>query len=78
LDDGSGVREPFCNGAVNPRAELDPDDDFELPLVGMSAGITAYVPWFTAPENPGPNGGLNTQINTYMYVRMRPADTPIA
>ena len=67
-------------GAVDNtvQAKTDANGFFELPLVGMSAGITAYVPWFTASENPGPNGGLNTQINTYMYVRMRPADTPIA
>jgi hypothetical protein len=59
------------------QAKTDANGLFELPLIGMSAGITAYVPWFSAAENPGPNG-FNTQVNTYMYVRSRPADTVIA
>jgi len=50
----------------------------KLSLSGISAGITAYVPSFTPDEVPAPPNGLNTQINTYMYVRVLPADLNIA
>lgn len=39
-------------------------------------GITAYVPSFTPAE--APTAGLNTQRNTYLYVRVLPADKNIA
>ncbi len=45
-------------------------------LSAPNPGITAYVPSFTATD--APTGGLNTQLNTYMYVRVLPADQNIA
>jgi hypothetical protein len=39
VDDKSRVRKPFCDGAVNPRAKHDPDDEFRrLESVGISRG----------------------------------------
>jgi hypothetical protein len=66
-------------GAVDntTRVTTDANGVLALPIIGMSSGITAYVPWFTPAENPAA-GGLNTQVNTYMYVRMLPADAVIA
>ena len=40
-------------------------------------GITAYAPLFGA-DPPAPAGGINTQLNTYMYARCRPADADLA
>jgi hypothetical protein len=49
-----------------------------LPLPAKVSGITAYVPAFAPPEAPQPPNGLSTQLNTYMYVRILPADNEIA
>ena len=63
-------------GAPDNRvpATTDANGVLTLPLVGASAGITAYVPSFSTADNPALLGGINPQINTYMYVRMLPAD----
>jgi hypothetical protein len=45
-------------------------------LPASNPGIIAYVPSFTPADTP--TGGLNTQLNTYMYVRVLPADEKIA
>jgi hypothetical protein len=48
-----------------------------LPLVGTAGGgISAFVP---LPSNPdqAPTQGINTLVNTYMYVRTLPADANI-
>jgi hypothetical protein len=49
-----------------------------VPLPAKITGITAYVPSFTPAEAPAAPNGLSTQINTYMYVRVLPADKEIA
>jgi hypothetical protein len=45
-------------------------------LSASKPGIAAYVPSFTPGDSP--TKGLNTQLNTYMYVRVLPADEKIA
>jgi hypothetical protein len=50
----------------------------KVSLSAAKPGITAYVPSFTPAEVPAPPNGLSTQINTYMYVRVLPADPNIA
>jgi len=47
-----------------------------LPIAAGDGTVTAYVVAFTSAEEPV--GGINPQVNTYMYVRVRPADTAIA
>jgi hypothetical protein len=47
-----------------------------LPIEAGDGGVTAYVPAFTDAEEPV--GGINPQVNTYMYVRVLPADRAIA
>jgi len=64
-------------GSVNTtRVTTDVNGVLSIPLTGHSGGITAYVPSLSAAEFPG--NGINPQVNTYMYVRMRPADAAIA
>jgi hypothetical protein len=58
------------------QATTDANGVIALPLTGTSSGITAYVPSLSAEDQPG--NGINPQVNTYMYVRMRPADAVIA
>jgi len=47
-----------------------------LPITAGAGSITAYVPSFSAADQP--TSGINPQANTYMYVRVRPADSAIA
>jgi hypothetical protein len=49
-----------------------------LPISGTAGG--GIVPYTVAadPSEPAPTDGLNTQTNTYMYVRTLPADAQIA
>lgn len=47
-----------------------------VPITAGGGSITASVPSFSASDDP--TGGINPQVNTYMYVRVRPADTQIA
>jgi hypothetical protein len=66
-------------GGANPdnvtRVTTDANGVLALTLTGTSGGITAYVPSLSAADQPG--NGINTQVNTYMYVRMRPADAAL-
>jgi len=45
-------------------------------LATNSDGITAYVPSFSAADQP--TNGIDPQINTYLYVRIRPSDQAVA
>ena len=47
-----------------------------VPISAGAGSIMAYVPSFNAADEP--TNGINPQINTYMYVRVRPADASIA
>ena len=47
-----------------------------LPITAGAGSITAYVPSFSAADQP--TSGINPQANTYMYVRVRPTDYAIA
>lgn len=49
----------------------------EFPVGGDAGGIATYVP-VPGPNPVLPTGGLNTQVNSYMYVRILPADADIA
>jgi hypothetical protein len=46
------------------------------PITASQGSIIAYVPSFSGADQP--TQGINPQVNTYMYVRVRPADTAIA
>jgi hypothetical protein len=47
-----------------------------IPLAATSGQITAYVPSFNAADQPVQ--GIDPQVNTYMYVRVRPSDSAVA
>ena len=47
-----------------------------VPIAGTAGAISAYVPSLTAIDQP--TQGINPLVNTYMYVRTRPADADIA
>jgi len=48
-----------------------------VPIKAGVGSITAYVPSLSEADKPT-TGGINPQKNTYMYVRVRPADTEVA
>lgn len=48
----------------------------QLPLTAGAGSITAYVPSLSSADQP--TAGINPQVNTYMYVRVRPSDSAIA
>ena len=48
-----------------------------LAITATSDGISAYVPSFSAVDDPTQTG-INPAVNTYLYVRIRPADANIA
>jgi hypothetical protein len=54
----------------------DANGVISLPLTGGPGTIAAYVPSLSPAENVG-QAGLNPQVNTYMYLRVRPADSYI-
>jgi len=47
-----------------------------VPLTANAGSIYAYVP--SLSESDQPTNGINPQLNTYMYVRVHPADEAIA
>ena len=58
------------------QMNTDANGVLTLPIKAGEGSITAYVPSFSAADQP--TGGINPQVNTYMYVRVLPADTAIA
>ena len=61
----------------NPtQVTTDKNGVLSIPLTAVSDGIAAFVPSLSDADQP--TNGIDTQVNTYMYVRMRPADTTIA
>jgi hypothetical protein len=61
----------------NPtHVTTDQNGVLSIPLTAVSDGIAAFVP--SLSDDDRPTNGIDTQVNTYMYVRMRPADTVIA
>ena len=48
----------------------------QISVSTVQSGLTAYVPSLSSDDVP--SGGINTQINTYQYVRVHPADADIA
>jgi hypothetical protein len=54
----------------------DDNGVLSISVVASADGISTYVPSFTDDDKP--TQGINPQVNTYMYVRVRPADADIA
>jgi len=57
------------------QVKTDGNGTFTVPVPAGEGSITAYVPSFGASDEP--TGGVNPQVNTYMYIRVRPADAAI-
>jgi hypothetical protein len=55
----------------------DPDGIVSLSVSGATGDINAYVP-LPGPNPAPPTDGLNSQTNSYMYVRVLPTDANIA
>ncbi len=47
-----------------------------VPVTALAGSVTGYVPSFSTADSP--TEGIYPPINTYMYVRVRPADNVIA
>jgi len=58
------------------QVTTDQNGGLTVPITAGAGSITAYVPSFNALDQP--TNGINPQVNTYMYVRVRPADTSLA
>jgi len=56
--------------------KTDPNGVLSVPVVGTTGAVFPYVP-VLANGDPPPAGGIDTQANTYMYVRILPADGDI-
>ncbi|HEX9946083.1 MAG TPA: hypothetical protein VGA98_00935 [Allosphingosinicella sp.] len=54
-----------------------PDGRFAVDLPASPASVVSHVPLIGAGQ-PAPSGGLNPQVDTYMYVRRLPADAAVA
>ncbi len=59
------------------QIETGPGGIASFPVQYGQGPINAYVP-LPGPNPQLPTGGINTQINTYLYVRYLPADSAIA
>jgi hypothetical protein len=67
-------------GSIDSSSQLatDAEGRLSLPLTGVTGGgIVAYVPTLNDGEPP-PSQGINTQTNTYLYVRSLPADADVS
>lgn len=64
-------------GSLNPiAAKTDKNGVVSVPLPSTLSPITAMVPSFSDLDKP--TGGIDTQINTYMYIRIRPSGAATA
>lgn len=64
-------------GSLHPiAAKTDANGVASVPLPSMLSPITAMVPSFSAVDQP--TGGIDTQVNTYMYIRIRPSGAATA
>ena len=63
-------------GIAPVALQTDADGVAQISVSTVQAGLTAYVPSLSSDDVP--SGGINTQINTYQYVRVHPADADIA
>jgi hypothetical protein len=66
------------NGNVLSTFTLQSDANgvISLPLEATTGQIVAFVPSLSADDQPGQ--GINPQVNTYMYFRVRPSDSETA
>jgi hypothetical protein len=60
------------------RVRTDPNGRFSHPVNADTARILSFVPAFSDDDAPTPGGGINPQLNTYIYIRIRPADDALA
>jgi hypothetical protein len=64
-------------GSLSPiAAKTDKNGVVTIPLPSTLSPITAMVPSFSNLDQP--SGGIDTQINTYMYIRIRPSGAATA
>lgn len=66
------------DGTPGPAQAVQTDVDgmLTVPLTAAAGSVISYVPSFDAEDKPS-DQGINPLVNTYMYVRVRPADTDI-
>jgi hypothetical protein len=81
---GAGVAVTVCvmsadGGTVESSFPLTTaaDGTVSFPITGTNGSITSYVP-LPGPDQTQPSQGIDTQTNTYLYVRVLPADEEIA
>ena len=64
-------------GSLSPiAAKTDSNGVVTVPLPSTLSPITAMVPSFSNLDQP--SGGIDTQVNTYMYIRIRPSGAATA
>ncbi len=68
------------DNVVNPTGSktvsTDANGVLTIPISATGGSVTGYVPSFSAQD--APTQGINPPVNTYMYVRVRPAYAAIA
>jgi hypothetical protein len=64
------------NPTGSKTVSTDANGVLTIPLSATGGSVTGYVPSFSAQDAPAQ--GINPPVNTYMYVRVRPADAAIA
>jgi hypothetical protein len=81
---GAGIPVTLCtmdySGSTilaTTQIESDPDGIAEFPVEAAEGDVSAYVP-VPGPDPALPTDGINSQINSYMYVRTLPADDNLA
>jgi hypothetical protein len=81
---GGGVSVTICvlsadGGTVESTFQVTTaaDGTLSFPVSAATGGIVAYVP-LPGPDPTPPSAGIDTQVDTYMYVRTLPADNQIA
>lgn len=62
---------------LTTTAKTDGEGTLKVPITASSGGIFAYVP-SVAGVPPAPQGGIDPQTYTYMYVRVLPGDESTA
>jgi hypothetical protein len=64
-------------GSLSPiSAKTDANGVVTVPLPSTLSPITAMAPSFSDLDKP--SGGIDTQVNTYMYIRIRPSGAATA
>ncbi len=64
------------NPTGSTTVSTDANGVLTIPISGTGGTVTGYVPSFSSADAPA--RGINPPVNTYMYVRVRPADAAIS